>query len=194
VKRRLFTILSALSLLLFVAVCVLWVRSYSGSDYLSRWRLLSSSRQAMTSRVHQVRWTRGRVHLTAGEHTVYPHYVASLPVVGEGERSPRWGWGRLGARHPGWGELPQRSFWNVLGFHRYRGQGSVGSSFSELTDGIVVPAWLPAVILAIPPLLWVHRKTRHRRRTRRGICVVCGYDLHATPGRCPECGTPIVST
>src|SRR5688572_30019636 len=33
VKRRLFTILSALSVLLFVAVCALWVRSYGDSDH-----------------------------------------------------------------------------------------------------------------------------------------------------------------
>jgi hypothetical protein len=32
VKRRLFTILSALSLLLLVAVCVMWVRSYVRVD------------------------------------------------------------------------------------------------------------------------------------------------------------------
>jgi hypothetical protein len=59
-----------------------------------------------------------------------------------------------------------------------------------------VPFWLIALGFAIPPSAWLRARWRAWRRARRvrlreaGVCPDCGYDLRATPGRCPECGTP----
>jgi hypothetical protein len=45
-------------------------------------------------------------------------------------------------------------------------------------------AALPAARLAT----WLVRRHRSRRLSRQCRCPACGYDLRATPGRCPECG------
>jgi hypothetical protein len=54
---------------------------------------------------------------------------------------------------------------------------------------ISFPYWsLFFAVSAGPWLLLSPAILRSHRRRRRGLCPSCGYDLRATPGRCPECG------
>jgi len=67
--------------------------------------------------------------------------------------------------------------------------GSAGDvSSSVAIDRYVVAYWFVILIVALVPLLQFIRALRVRSRMRSGLCPACGYDLRATPDRCPECG------
>jgi hypothetical protein len=59
-------------------------------------------------------------------------------------------------------------------------------------DTLDVPLWLAGVASLVLPA-WRFTafcvRRRHVRRRDGSICTACGYDLRATPDRCPECGT-----
>lgn len=63
---------------------------------------------------------------------------------------------------------------------------------------VIVPVWFLAVVTGWLPLWWLISSRRESRRHASGRCPTCGYDLRATPERCPECGTerpsPAVNT
>lgn len=44
------------------------------------------------------------------------------------------------------------------------------------------------VLLTVPYFFLDLQDARSRRLRARGFCPKCGYDLRATPDRCPECG------
>jgi hypothetical protein len=48
------------------------------------------------------------------------------------------------------------------------------------------PDWAAFLATLILPALWFYQ---YRIRVAvTGRCLACGYDLRATPDRCPECG------
>jgi hypothetical protein len=157
-KRRLLNLLTALSLLLCVAACVLWVRSYWTVDLI----VFSPTRDS-----YSVWSQRGEVCLRRLGNTDMPdrwqHH--STPVQGFSRYVPP----QSERRRPGgfWWESGALNFPRPL---RYQ--------------VVVVPYWfiLAVCILAASPALL------RRRRHRVGLCPTCGYDLRATPDRCPECG------
>jgi hypothetical protein len=50
------------------------------------------------------------------------------------------------------------------------------------------PLWLLCLLALLPVSLTLARRYWKRPRPA-GTCVNCGYDLRATPERCPECGS-----
>jgi len=48
--------------------------------------------------------------------------------------------------------------------------------------------WILFAVLLWPVLRQEAADRRRRIAERNGLCPACGYDLRATPGRCPECG------
>ena len=182
--RRLFTLCSAVSLLLCVAVCVLWVRSFWVKDSLSR-----EVRQRGQRHYSQAAWS---VRSECGGILVRRfHNTSTGSTAVEDARPMRASReGVVRVRHEGATGDRADAAGNILGFgqasfHVQRGQRAVGEW------EVSVPHWGTATALAVLPAAWVIRLRRGRRavaRRQAGLCRSCGYDLRASPERCPECG------
>jgi hypothetical protein len=198
VARRLFTFCSALSLVLCAGVCVLWARSQFRADH-------GVYRSRVGARAYSGFWLRtytGYTALTVDRYEFPPAgrnaFVAGA-MGGKSESLLDWAvlrYGDGGPYDPPW---LHRAGWNfgLPKFHRYadprRNVWDI-EGLKLVTRTAVIPFWLPALAASALPAVWVRRRLRQRRRTRRGLCSACGYDLRASPGRCPECGGGNIST
>src|SRR5947207_11639389 len=54
---------------------------------------------------------------------------------------------------------------------------------------LLAPHWFVSLLFALLPAQRLRSHLRTRRRKSLGQCLQCGYDLRASPDRCPECGT-----
>jgi hypothetical protein len=73
---------------------------------------------------------------------------------------------------PGWAGVTSFRFHEMLGY------ASVPA-----TSGLHISWCWPVALSATAAFFF-----KPRRRTKCGLCPACGYDLRASPDRCPECG------
>jgi hypothetical protein len=186
-KRRLLRFLALLSLAACGGLCGLWVRGCSVADEITL-RRSDPVRRARTITV--VRSSSGRLMFFRYDNVIREQYVYDFFERRSPWRLSRWSTG------PPESTVPVRSAarrWRVLGVELV-GEAVVRPDYSEDTRAVVLPCWLLVLATALLPGIeaarWVGRLRRRRRDRLRGRCARCGYDLRATPDRCPECGTP----
>ena len=169
-RRKLSNITAVASLVMCFATAGLWVRSCFVSDRI------------------------GRVHRTPGineDHHAYlqaDHGVLTLIWGGdppENFSGIMWTYGGFdptpGARGCG-GDAPEAMRIIGIGWENTRtlATGEFHSTFCISMMTIMAVAALPAAaVIAL---------RRVRRPRGEDVCLACGYDLRATPERCPECG------
>jgi hypothetical protein len=183
-RRTLFTLAASVSAALFVAACVLWLRSHAAADVLWGDRTVAVPPAAgLDRRMFTVESAGGGVLLHAGRVvTADPATRAGPPTRGWVVQTKRY------TRMPAGGAVRYcRHRWLGFGFDSSR---SVSPLTTNQAVRLVIPYWFVAVCAATLPLAWVRRRlvVLPRLRAMRGECPACGYDLRATPERCPECG------
>ena len=198
-RRRLFNLLTALSLLLFVAVVVLWFRSTHVGDFGEFVGGLESHTVGGRASVRNVGVysSHGRLGFGLMRHD----YDMTIPAFRHYPDTSRLVWGTEYCCEncpftPIEGSPASRS-WTGIDV-RDRSWGGPGWTMSS--RGVAVPHALAVAALAVLPALWVlprwrarHVRRRAGRLLRAKRCPTCGYDLRATPVRCPECGTDTMS-
>ncbi len=218
-KRRLFSLAAAASLVLCMFVCAHWIRSLYVVDLVERvgraiasfefadgliaatWSEESEASRRVYARnieldlkLKQIQLKRVEVLFRDGKAGSSEVELAKNRVIAaetDAERvrrsvEPGWHfvrWKRGNNEYSRWQYLGNG--WRRLGFQHISGRlrdGSVAHQFS-------LPHYAIAMVAAFLPAMWVLRQFRSRRRRLGGLCSVCGYDLRASPERCPECGT-----
>jgi hypothetical protein len=167
-RRRLFNLAAAVSLVLCVASATLWIAA--------QWRVVSIGgidertwlRCAYLDKAYFVTW--GPRHVAINWFEIIDRAAGERKAFGQAYFIP--GPGQFTFRR-----TPD-------------GPGPFGRPWAR--QGVIVsPHWFAVLVTAALPAWWTVAYGSRRRRARRaaaGLCPSCGYDLRASPDRCPECG------
>jgi hypothetical protein len=175
--------LAAMSLILGIATVAFWVRGYWIADsFKYTWSSSITDSYAMKW-PPQYKLRNAFVGLSSSKGVAMILGDASGGYV----RTYPMGLVHQKIRHGNTFWPPNQTVWNHLGFWAGSDTAHGGGNSGEIHNFfLIIPFWLVLLLAAAMPLRWVYiyRRDRHPR----GFCTKCGYDLRATPDRCPECG------
>ena len=189
-KRRHLNFSAGASLLLCIATAAVWTGSYWLIFNIDRARVVNRTGAIPLSDWREDSMSCGWGSIAVVTTTTANDNPASAPIPGIHFRLERI--------QPNWTKPPVGSgttVMNRLGFARWNGVGikSINgvpiNGFSQHWITTNLPTWLPLALSMALPANWLYDHLRRRHRGRSGVCEVCGYDLRATPDRCPECGS-----
>ena len=159
-------------MLLSITITTVWVRSYFASDGI------------------------GRLHYAPGipseDHHVWLFANrGTLEVIGGGDPIENFSDVRWEGRH--WPVQPYPPLDGVDGPHSLRLIGISWRNPVRVTTGewywtISVRIWLMATLSILSTIFLIRPWKWMLASHVPGTCRRCGYDLRATPHRCPECG------
>jgi hypothetical protein len=177
-------VVAALSLLLSAVSIMLWVRSYWKTEGWGRFPYFSESR---IYRQDCITCGAGRVQLKLASYKIDQSFVAHM----EAERA-------RGVYQNKWEPEIQSMRWRPRKAHWWERLGVYVRQQENVTNVVpgvgsswfvVVPYWVLVVLFSIWPAIWGVMGWKRRRRFSAGRCQNCGYDVRASPKKCPECGS-----
>jgi hypothetical protein len=171
-RRKLFTLAAGASAVLCLASAVGWVDSYH-TGRIIRWRG-ARPRDSAEARSAVAISFKGVTYVTGLRSSA----DARFPAGGQELRLGTLPFKKVAIR---------LDAWSRGGF-----QHRVIRSPDEAGQLFAVPYWFWVAAGAVLPSGWAIRRRRARGRHAAGCCAACGYDLRATPDRCPECGAVAV--
>jgi hypothetical protein len=198
---------TVLSLVLYVAVMVLWFRSYSTADTIAHAsegfpvRMIGLKSEeggiSVMFSIFEIHGSKAEWGWQTAEANRYPSIPQPLSKTANGDVRI-WGKDRFQCsnRYP---SIPQPlsktangdvRIWGTDKFQCYRVTMKIEGARVSLY-ALVMPHWAWIILCLLLPGARAAALLRSRSRARSGCCLSCGYDLRASPERCPECGRAV---
>ena len=181
--RILLNVATVMSLLLSMATVVLWVQSY--------WFDTSVAYSTGVGATGQKSWSATTYHARVTFNFWSCHFAPQgreryVRFDNRGRESARLTWETARSEPLNEATRSRLPWFQFVQFH----DDPPGDPRDPVYDTCRLTLPLPLVWLltSILPTLGVTRHLTRRRRAMTGHCPACGYDLRATPDRCPECG------